>query len=103
MRDGAWTIGLLAGRAACRARRWLREADAGCGTVAKHTVFSSVTLFNFVLVAFFVDETNCVLFVVKIVVFMVIILRATCAGDQIDAQEGQDAATNEFSNAVCGR
>lgn len=70
--------------------------------MTEETIFHGVALFNFVLITFFVDETDCILFIVEIVILMLILFMRSSAGDQVDAQERQDAATCKFANTICG-
>ena len=75
---------------------------AARGFMMVKTIFHRAALFDFVLITLFIDETNCVLFIVELVILMPILFLRSSAGDQIDAQECQDAATCKLANPICG-
>ena len=66
------------------------------------TVSPGVALFDGVLITLFVDESNRIFFIIEIVFLMPIAYQSSSAGDQIDAQECQDAATDKFANTISG-
>ena len=72
------------------------ESDTGCRLPSVMTVF----WFNCVRVSFFIDEPYCILFVAKSLDIIVVVSFSPSARDQIYSQEGQDAASEEFSKSV---
>ena len=70
--------------------------------MTEETIFHGAALFDFVLKALSIDETNRVLFILQIVILMLILFLRSTTGDQIDAQECQDTATRKFTNTICG-